>query len=175
MSPTKLDELISKQEILECIMKYSRGVDRFDRELMLSTFHPDAIDDHGEELTPEAFVDYAMRRDKSRSRIHHIGNVLIELYGDQALAETYWLAYQAWNEGGTHYLRSRFGRYADRFERREGVWKVAHRRVIDDWSKVEQYDSAAEGLSKHRGSHFPEDPVYVLQREIAAIQAQRKE
>lgn len=168
MSETKISELISKQEILECIMKYSRGVDRFDRELMLSTFHPDAVDDHGEERTPVEFVEYAMRRDRSRARVHHIGNVLIELYGDQALVESYWMAYQAWSEGGVHFLRSRCGRYADRFERRNGVWKVAHRRVIDDWSKVEQFNSSAEGLSNHRGSQFPEDPIYALQREIVS-------
>jgi hypothetical protein len=28
-------------------MRYSRGIDRLDRDMLLSAYHPDAIDDHG--------------------------------------------------------------------------------------------------------------------------------
>lgn len=36
-----------RQEIHDCLLRYTRGVDRHDRELMLSAYHSDAYDDHG--------------------------------------------------------------------------------------------------------------------------------
>ena len=49
-------------------MRFSRGIDRFDRALMLSAFHPDAIDDHGEFVgTPEQLFDFSFGNLESRS------------------------------------------------------------------------------------------------------------
>lgn len=36
-----------RSEIWQVLMNYCRGVDRLDRELLLSCYHPDATDDHG--------------------------------------------------------------------------------------------------------------------------------
>jgi len=154
-------ELADREAIRDCIYRYCRGVDRFDRQLMLECYHPGAIDDHGQgELSVEQFIEYAMSRDPSRSRVHHVGNILIELHGDTALVETYWMAYQAWMEGERQFVRSRCGRYADNFERRGGRWAIMHRRVIDDWSAVQQADRIEAGLSVHRGGVYPCDPIY---------------
>ena len=38
----RLEELLGRQDILDCLTRFSRGMDRFDRELFLSAFHPDA-------------------------------------------------------------------------------------------------------------------------------------
>ena len=40
-------ELWDREQIRQCLHRYARGVDRFDRELILSAFHPDALDEHG--------------------------------------------------------------------------------------------------------------------------------
>jgi SnoaL-like domain len=40
-------ELLDRQAILDCIHRYTRGMDRHDKEMALSAYHPDAIDDHG--------------------------------------------------------------------------------------------------------------------------------
>lgn len=38
-------------------MTYCRGVDRRDADMVLSTFHEDAVDDHGQEdTTPQTLV-----------------------------------------------------------------------------------------------------------------------
>ena len=37
-----LQQLIDRQEIHDCILRYCSGVDRFDREMLLSVYHPDA-------------------------------------------------------------------------------------------------------------------------------------
>ena len=40
-------ELKDRQEIYDCLMRYCRGIDRLDRDMLLSAYHPDAVDDHG--------------------------------------------------------------------------------------------------------------------------------
>ena len=42
-----IDELLAKQEIRDALMRYSRGIDLLDLELVKSAYHPDAYDDHG--------------------------------------------------------------------------------------------------------------------------------
>jgi hypothetical protein len=54
-------ELKDRQDILDCLMRYSRGVDRLDRELLRSAYHPDAVDDHGMFAGGrDAFVDWVV-------------------------------------------------------------------------------------------------------------------
>lgn len=72
-----LSELADRQQILDCIHRYCRGVDRFDRALVLSVYHPDAIDDHGACVGgPEAFVDWAFayHREHQTSHNHMVFN-----------------------------------------------------------------------------------------------------
>ena len=38
----RLQELLDKQDITECLARFSRGMDRSDRECYLSAFHDDA-------------------------------------------------------------------------------------------------------------------------------------
>ena len=42
-----LRKLLDRQEILDCLTRYCRGVDRLDKSILLSAYHPDARDDHG--------------------------------------------------------------------------------------------------------------------------------
>ena len=36
------EHLLDRQDILDCLIRFSRGMDRFDRKIFLSAFHPDA-------------------------------------------------------------------------------------------------------------------------------------
>src|SRR5580698_10968530 len=38
--------LTDRQEILDCLNRYCRGLDRLDPELIASAYHPDAVDNH---------------------------------------------------------------------------------------------------------------------------------
>ena len=42
----RLQELCDGAEILDCLQRYARGIDRLDRELLRSAYHDGAIDDH---------------------------------------------------------------------------------------------------------------------------------
>lgn len=120
--------------IRELLISYARGIDRFDRELLTSVYHPDAIDNHGVFRGPAAeFVDWVFQFQQGTVFTQHfITNEHIELDGDVAWCESYYTALT--QTVGTPDSPSLFidatGRYIDRMERREGVWRIADRRVI---------------------------------------------
>ena len=119
--------LLDKQEIHEVLMRYCRGIDRCDAELLHSVYHPDATDDHG--LFKGKAYDFipwalnALARDEGTS--HYIANELIELDGDVAYCESYFFGIHRRQEkdGGGAVDLVFSGRYADRFERRAGAWR----------------------------------------------------
>lgn len=128
-------ELQDRQAILDCIHNYCRGVDRFDRELLLSVYHPDAIDDHGMFCgNREDFADWAFAFHSQAQHLtqHIVTNHTCELDGDVAHTETYWML-AAMNKQGSP-LSLGGGRYLDRFERRDGHWAIAARKCLIDWS-----------------------------------------
>ena len=133
----KLRELVDRQEIHDVILRYCRGVDRMDRALLLSAYHPDAIDDHGLFVGgPEAFADYFMAFHGSMQSAtqHIITNHFCELDGDTAHTETYWM-FSGRNKLGPPLTLSG-GRYVDRFEKRNGKWAIAARKCVIEWNGV---------------------------------------
>lgn len=128
-----VQEQKDRQEIYDCIMRYCRGVDRLDREILLSAYHEDGIDDHGEYVGPvQGFADYvfALHGGKQQSTLHHVTNHDCQIAGDTAHAETYFLFYSLNNVAPLYTLAS--GRYLDRFERRAGRWAIAERICLVD-------------------------------------------
>ncbi|MDE8347699.1 MAG: nuclear transport factor 2 family protein [Acidocella sp.] len=129
---TMVRQLADRQDIQDCLLRYTRGVDRLDRALMLSAYHLDAIDDHGSVvLGAEKFVDWALDFHTLNQRKHHhaITNLTIELAGDVAHTECYY-TYFGDNREGRSTLA--FGRYVDRLEKRDGVWGIVARQCLTD-------------------------------------------
>ena len=132
-------ELQDRADIRDCVHRYARGADRLDRELMLSAYHADAIDEHGKFVgTAGDFVDWAMKQhtDAHLSHQHYILNHTCELDGDMAHAETYFM-FVSMNRQGKP-LTMNGGRYVDRFEKREGVWAIAYRACLRDWAMMDE-------------------------------------
>ena len=134
--PAELQALLDKQAIYEVLARYCRGVDRGDHELVLSAFHPDAVSDHGKPVTPEQRASGATAAAWD-GMMHLLTNVLIELDGDQAYVECYFLSAAIVPGDGQRATRIRSGRYLDRFERRKGEWRIAHRVLVDEWSRLD--------------------------------------
>ncbi|WP_067672976.1 nuclear transport factor 2 family protein [Nocardia miyunensis] len=127
-------ELLDRQEILDCIHRYCRGIDRHDAELLASAYHPDAIDDHGIIKAPVAeFITWAFEghRKNQHGHQHYVTNHSCELDGDTAHTETYFIMLGQ-NKNGTP-LTLHGGRYVDRFERRDGRWAIAYRASLLEW------------------------------------------
>jgi hypothetical protein len=155
----KLRELISREEIRDILMRYCRGIDRADEDLINSAFHPGAIDDHGD---PGPATDLARRvaAGGQRQMMHFTGNVLIELEGDTAYVESYFISFAEHDVNGSANTRSRAGRYLDRFEQRDGAWKIAYRMVVDEWARLDVLTDVPEGVGAHPAKRGPDDPVF---------------
>jgi len=137
----KLQAVADKQDILDVIMRFCRGVDRLDEDLLRSCYHAESYDDHGHyKGDGQAFAAYIVTslRERTSMTSHRVANVLIELDPDdydRARAESYVLAYlRRTGDDGRARLDLFAGRYVDRFARREGVWRIASRVVVHDWS-----------------------------------------
>ncbi|OHV30886.1 MULTISPECIES: nuclear transport factor 2 family protein [Pseudofrankia] len=134
-----IQQLLDKQAIREAILRYCRGVDRCDPDLISSAYHPDAIDIHGRqrftgETVGQGIVDLVR---SAKVAMNHITNQLITFHGDgTAGCETYFTVWQSAETEGGDRLVVALGRYVDRFERRAGGWKIAHRLVIVELTRV---------------------------------------
>ncbi len=140
-----IDELLARQEIADVILRYARGIDRLDLELVRSCYHPDAYDDHGTfRGTLDEFIDAAGSfLPRWTATQHFMGNMLIEVEGEMAKSETYAVAYHRREaEDGTGKDDVMGIRYVDRFERRAGEWKIAHRVVVTEWRRVDPVKGA---------------------------------
>jgi hypothetical protein len=167
-----LDEITAHMEIRQALVRYCRGVDRGDAALIKSAFHPDAFDRHGasRRLGHELADSLAYREGGIRMAGHHITNVYIELHGpDVARVESYVLAFVPSQSDGAEQedLRVVGARYLDRFERRDGEWRVADRLVVVDWSRHDVpgdvwMSAAPEHGGYSEGCPGPDDPSYQL-------------
>lgn len=134
-----VEELRDRLAIQDVLARYSRGIDRLDRELLLSVYHPDAVDDHGVFIgNPHEFVNwaFAMHRATHLSHQHCVLNHTCELDGDTAHTETYYL-FVGMNRKGEPVGVSG-GRYVDRMEKRGGKWAIAARVCIRDWAPLKE-------------------------------------
>jgi ketosteroid isomerase-like protein len=132
-SAAELRELVDRQQLYELVTRYCRAIDRVDEELLLSCYHPDAEQDHGAYKGDipglvEHLRGRAMNAEKGPLQ-HVLANCRFELEGDVAFGESYIRTVMT-DADGTALLG--FGRYVDRFERRDGEWRIAHRQVIID-------------------------------------------
>ena len=156
----RLRVVADQQEIHDPLARYCRGVDRRDPALIVDAFHDDGTDDHGTGIATAAELARSIVGSLvPRPYMHFQGNELIEVEGDLARAETYFLSFQQRDRDGRMYTRTRAGRYIDRLERREGRWRIAHRMVVDDWNRVDEVKEAIPEAIL-RGGFAPNDPVY---------------
>jgi hypothetical protein len=142
-----LADLYAKERIKECLLRYCRGVDRKEYDLMRAAYHADAYDDHGpykgDVAGLAAWIE--RRHEHVEQSMHLLGNCIIELNGAEASVETYGLVFQRFSPEGMETQRmyasgasadrdtSRMMtaiRYVDRFERRDGDWRISNRIVV---------------------------------------------
>jgi hypothetical protein len=134
--------------IQDALYRYARGVDRRNWELVRSSYHADAYDDHGMYKGGiDGFIDYLSGRHQTVDlSLHFLTNSFIEWTGqDAALVETYFISRKLQKpKGGEGNSAMRpdyeaegktvegeiLGRYIDHFTRREGEWRILERVVV---------------------------------------------
>jgi hypothetical protein len=157
-----LDELASIAEIQDLQARYCRGVDRMDPDILRSVYWEDAQDDHGVfRGDREEYIAWVMPVLQQRFvQIQHVlGQIYVELDGETAHSETYFVQH-ALRPDGVAYASP--GRYVDRLERRNGEWRVADRvALMTFFYPGETADSeklASSGFGP--GTRDKSDPAY---------------
>lgn len=171
-----IDELEARTAIEDALKRFARAVDRQDWQAARELYHPDAFDDHGFfKGAPDAFLAHiaALHVEQEHS-MHFNTNVLIEFSStERAFVETYVLVLQRFRAGtskvppgaaGLRCLAS--ARYLDRFERRGGEWRVAHRTLVfGDLESAPMTEPLRFPAAFTVQRHDMDDPLYTLDRE----------
>lgn len=161
--PIGLDELQSREALRHLVATYGHAIDRRDWDLLRTLYHHDAIDDH----TPyyygpvEGYIAWLPEMMANwRATIHTAMSAVFAFSGDQAQGE---IAARAWHltlDGVRQFVA--WGRYADHYERRDGVWRFARRSFILDHSEdlpaVGGDDFGSAGVAT--GCAGADDPVH---------------
>ncbi len=140
MTPDKqarLEAMLDKQDIYECLVRQSRGTDRCDKDLYVSGFHADSIVTAGPFVgSPSDLYDWAAKfqADMYSATFHKLHQMSCDIQGDDAHAETYYFFVGCLKGGETNLLAG--GRYVDRFERRDGVWGMVMRNNFVEWTST---------------------------------------
>ena len=140
VAPNTVETMLAKQDIMDVLTRYGRAIDRADGPLLKSCYFEDAIEEHGGRYTGNAYtyVDEAMERLSSMGVMaHYICNVFIDLDADlrKAYVEAYLLTFVRFQKSGEDWDTLTGGRICDRFECRDGIWKIAHRKLAFDWNR----------------------------------------
>ena len=140
-------------------------MDRGDVGLVTSVYHPDGTDDHGSfKGLGSDFAVYVTTRlpERYQATQHTIANTIIDFVDDDvAQVESHVCARHVRADGGDELVLETFGgRYVDRFERRDGTWKISSRVVVHEWNKAEPVTLAFPPDRFAQGVRGPEDPIY---------------
>jgi len=140
MSQNSVDVLLAKNAIAELIHTYPRGLDRLDRDILLSIGHPTATVEFATLFkgTWTGYVDWLMKAHHSMLfNNHRISNMLIRIDGEHGASETTSTATLiAKRDDGKIEDRLVYSRYLDRWRRDEGKWSLSHRLTVRDFRRV---------------------------------------
>jgi hypothetical protein len=161
-----IDAVLSREALYDLTVAYARGVDRCDLPLLQSIWHPDAtvefgIFDGGADAFCRFLYDMLL---PTKVSFHSITNQWFELHGDRAVGEGYIIGLGSMQIDARGPYGLTGGRYLDCYERRDGVWKIAHRTFVLDWNINKDTSDApvpaATAGIKLRGGRAPTDPIY---------------
>ena len=159
----------AKAEIHDLLVAQARATDRADLDLLTSLWTPDATVEVSGFFSGAAsdYCEKIVAMSKAVKRIFHaLGNELIRIDGDSAVAETYVTAVTTLVTQDGEQDSISGGRYLDRFEMHEGRWRFSSRCFVSDWTmehpSTDRRDDAQSFYDalKIRGSKYPQDPLY---------------
>ena len=121
--------LRDRQDILDVIVRESRGRDRHDEAMIASCYWPDGADEHGP--VPFPATEYPAIANKGHAGAcsvnqHNLANHSCEIDGNSAYCETYVVGTMLSHDEQTCTIAA--GRYMDQLEKRGGEWRILWRR-----------------------------------------------
>ena len=136
---SELQELIDEHQLRKLVHAYCRAVDRGDIERLRDLYHHDAVDAHGgfsAGSADEFLAQLVAARPYLRSMQHNITTVNFAISGHTAEGEIYTIATQTLIGRDRDVDVVVGGRYLDKYEKRDGAWKLSARTIVTDWAHV---------------------------------------
>ncbi|MCW1384488.1 nuclear transport factor 2 family protein [Novosphingobium sp. KCTC 2891] len=164
MSVVRPDQVADRLAIADLLCRYARGIDRCDEGVLRAVWWPEAKADYGSgEVDALAWSgDVVTALSAMRRTQHFLGNMIIEIDGTSAEAETYCRAWHEVDSADGPQEMEVGGRYLDRLERRGDEWRILHRRYVLDWSRngpsTARWDGPLYDGLRRRGARAPHDP-----------------
>lgn len=139
--------LKERKDIFDVLKRYTRGADRHDKDLVRSAFWPEATISFGTQMTRDQYVDWEENELAGyAAHQHHITGQTIDIDGDTAHVESYVVYFLVPRDRGADSVgpatmgkantkektRLGSGRYIERWERRNGEWKILVREYVED-------------------------------------------
>jgi ketosteroid isomerase-like protein len=134
-----MQEMLDEFALRKLVHAYCRAVDRGDIDALRDLYHHDAVDDHGAFSTgsvEEFFEQLVASRPYLRAMQHHITTANFAIRGDEAEGESYNIAVHTLVGKGRDVDLVIGGRYLDKYEKRDGIWKLLERTIVTDWARV---------------------------------------
>ncbi len=137
-----LQELLDREAIRQQLANYCRAVDRHDFALGHGVFHEDATADYGAELyqgPARGVIDFVIASHAGAlNHTHQLCQSTIAFDGEKAGSETYFhSATRMMIDGKLSEVRV-YGRYLDRWSRRDGRWAIDARRTLFDFDELRE-------------------------------------
>lgn len=165
--------LEDREAIRDVIGAYAHSIDRRRWDMMEKLFHPDAVFAFGDVAGDwRGFVEQARAIiDPCLATQHQLGQVQFAFEGDSIChTETYMTAMhtipagyplaEVFPDKGAIYSAVIAGRYVDRFEKRDGEWRIARRTGLYDWREFREVEGVdlSEMPEGSTGYHDDRDP-----------------
>lgn len=161
--PVGVEDLADRAALRHLVDAYGHGIDRRDYALLATLYHDDAVDDHSPYFCGPArdYIAWLPGMMASwRATMHIALAALFVLDGDRAEGEVRALAWHLTSDGTRQFVA--WGRYADHYEKRDGIWRFARRSFIldhaEDLPVAAGSDFGSDGVGA--GCAGPQDPVY---------------
>lgn len=157
-----LRDLADRRDIEALIHRYCRAVDRIDADLGKSIFHPDATADYSDFYQGSGHgVIEAICESHRHCTVHshQITTTIITIDGDRAGSEAYHFAAVRMMAGETLMQVEVWGRYLDRWSRRDGRWGIDHRQVIRDLDSIAPATPLSTQVTARRDRDCPSYPI----------------
>lgn len=162
-----MDITADRIAIMDVLGRYSRGIDRCDLAVLDAIWADGATVDYGfggSDARSWSKATLQGLRDSYLRTQHMLGQMLIDVDGDRATAETYCRAYHETEgaDGPEEVIVG--GRYLDDLIRTPDGWRIAHRRYVMDWNSnrpsTARWDDGLYALLTRRAARHPDDALY---------------
>jgi hypothetical protein len=125
-----------RNQIEQAVAAYCRGLDRFDREIALSPFTPDAVLNYSGIYVGDApgFMDWVWPfHEKLVLNVHRVANVYIDRNpSGHLVSESYVTSLLRRRDGDDIVDRVGYGRYIDRWAETDSRLAIAEREYVND-------------------------------------------